>query len=226
MLLRAPTKFLTFVLVPVSMAAGIGILLMSRTAQSATSDPSPDFTDTAPVEESSDLDPMVKDSVDLTKVPPAPPSGLRAPPEYFYRYRRAITARVGLLYDTKASEDTNTHTLLGVQYLFPGPELKSYEAGADILSDGTGVAHAARRFIYSRTKFRPYTKAGVGVRIVPSDQLATFIRYENYQLRAAAGFEYLFFVYGKEMNVRLETEVTASFRSVQADATIGHVWAW
>lgn len=223
---KATIHFLTFVLIGTGMLAVPSILFFSPAAAAATAAPSPDFTERPSAHQGTDIDPLARESVDMTKVPPPPPTSFSWTTEYFYRYRRAITLRGGSLYDTKATDGEKLHSLLGIQYLFATRDLKSYEAGADLLSDGTGIAHLARRFIYTRTRFRPYTKVGFGVRIEPADQLATLIRYENYQIRGAGGFEYLFTLAKREINLRFEAEAAASFRSVQGSATLGGVWAW
>jgi hypothetical protein len=70
---------------------------------------------------------------------------------------------------------------------------------------------------------RPYTKAGLGLRIVPQDQLVTALRFQHYQLRGAAGFEWMFRL---AMSARLELETAISGQGLQAGVIIGYVWAW
>ena len=184
--------------------------------------PSPDFNEPPPKYDSPTPESESKiQSLDIAPPPPAVEADRE--PEFFYRYRHAISFHAGFAYDTKsAAEGKPILSRFGAQYLFP-VDLKSYEAGADLLSDGAGVIHASRRWIYTRTKLRPYSKAGVGLRIVPADQLATFLKYDNYQIRGAIGFEEIVNV---PTSFRMELEAMASTRSAQVSLLFGGVWAW
>lgn len=160
------------------------------------------------------------ETVDISPAPPLPPRSRSS--AFFYSYRQSLTLRAGALYATRAEDDKNLHTLIGVQYTFP-IDLKPHEAGADLASDGSGILHFARKFVYSRDRFRPYSKLGAGLRIVPSERLTSLLKHKNYQVRAAIGFEQLT---RRPMSLRMELEVMASLRSTQSAATVGYVWAW
>lgn len=130
----------------------------------------------------------------------------------------------GTALDTKRIKNDESALMRGsLRYLFKDKELRGYEAGADLDSDGTGAILLTRRWIYSQTRFRPYEKLGLGIRIDPDDQLGTFLRYQHYQLRAGAGFEWLI---SDPASFRMELEGSASFHSLQAAITGGFVWAW
>ena len=152
-----------------------------------------------------------------------PPLRPRTPEEleYFYPYRKALTVHVGPVY--KTNDTSKPYTVGGVLYLFPYKKLQSLESGAELISDGSGVLHLSRRFILSRGSFRPYWKVGGGIRIIPSEQLVTFIQLKNYEVRSAIGFESL--VRGAQ-SVRVEGEADWSTNGAQLIATIGYVWAW
>lgn len=144
--------------------------------------------------------------------------------EYFYRYRNSLSPRAGMVLNSEAyAQDKRFLYIVGFQYLFPTHDLRDFEAGADVVSDGTGRAMFARRWIYSRTRFRPYTKAGGGVKIIPADGLTTFIRLENLQARAAIGAERLLLA---PMSLRCEFEVTVGMKGYEALLTAGYSWAW
>lgn len=164
-------------------------------------------------------DPSKLESLKITPAPPAPLIKIEQSPEYFYQYRKALTGRLGLGYDTKSSA---TFSDIGASFLF-SHKLKSYEAAADLMSDGAGLIHAYRRFIYGSGRFRPYSKVGIGVRIVPADQLATVLRYEHYQLRGGGGAEWLVM---NAISARLDGELAVSARGLQALVTLGAVFAW
>jgi hypothetical protein len=190
----------------------------------ANASPSPDFTDVPPVEAPPSLDhKQIEHSVDITPEPPAPPNAARKL-GYFHKYRQGLSALIYGVYDTQVAANGNSPlTRASLLYLFNDESLRAYEGGADLLSDGTGALSIARRWIYSRTRFRPYTKAGVALRIVPSDQLTTVLKLENYQVRGAAGFEH---VLRAPISLRFEIEATASIISVQGLVGLGLVWAW
>jgi hypothetical protein len=140
--------------------------------------------------------------------------------EIFYSYRHALTLRAGLV-----PEDFNFRTPLktiGAEFLFYY-NLNAWEGGADLHSDGSGTIHGSRRFIYSQNYIRPYSKLGVGIQVIPSEQLVTFLKYQHYQFRAGIGCEYLI---KRASSVRLELEVIASLQSTSTGATLGYVWAW
>jgi hypothetical protein len=217
MLMRSRFYFLTFVLVL------CGWFLCGAVALAALADPNPDFVDPPQPEAPTTNDPeALKNSIDIAPAPPAPPLTDRL--EYFHKYRRGLSALAGPVIDTKRIQNKESALMRGsIRYLFKDRNLKTYEAGADLDSDGTGAILLTRRWIYSQTKFRPYEKLGLGIRIDPDDQLGTFLRYQHYQLRAGAGFEVLI---ADPASFRLELEGSASFHSLQAALTAGLVWAW
>lgn len=196
-------------------------ILALHEAMAATTDPSPDFQEEGPPSQAppSGDDEFKRSTIDLGEPPPG-----RVVPKitsaYFHPYRRGLTARLASVFDTKAA---GLLTMIGVQYHFSARNLRGFEAGADLVSDGTGTAHVAQRFIFARGRFRPFAKAGLGLHIIPADQLVTFIRPENYMILGALGFEQL--VWGHS-SVRAEAETSVSGRALQAGLSLGYVWAW
>lgn len=212
MSLARPLVFLTFVLACCA--------LPSR-ALAAKALGSPNLDDPADAAAPPENEGEMRKSIDIAPPPPIPP-GMERKQEYFHKYRQALTAQLGGVYDTKAKSDgTDMLSRLGAQYMFTTESRLNFEAGADLLSDGSGAIHVAQRKVYGQSRFRPYIKAGVGVRIVPSDQLATFLRHENYQLRLAGGFEHLV---RDPYGFRLEAEIMASARSQAGSVLAGAVW--
>lgn len=213
---------LTLVLIAIAIAT---ITLYARVSLGAKRAPSPDFDERATeeaVEVDNDLSKI--ETVDMAEPPPPTPGSERPQLEYFHRHRRGLTFRIGQLFDSKPDEGKASPTLLGgTQFLFATSDLRAWEAGADLFADGNGALHFARRYIHSRTSFRPYTKIGIGVRVVPEDKLVTLIKYDNYQVRTAAGFEY--HVQGAT-SARLEIEGALSARQIQGSITVGVVQAW
>jgi hypothetical protein len=198
--------------------------VLTQIASAAPSSPNPDFTEPAVDESTGGTEAQEKkQSVDIAPAPPVPPSDEE--PEIFYRYRNAITFHVGLVYDRVPIKDPDKPGVLsrfGTQYLFP-VGLQDYEAGADLFSDGTGLIQLHRRWIFTKTRFRPYTKAGMGLRVQPSDQLATALKFENYQLRGAVGFEDLL---NDPSSFRLELDGMLSTKTLQISVLLGGVWGW
>ena len=163
----------------------------------------------------------LRDTVDI--VSPPETGAVLQRVEYFYPYRRALTFRAGAA--TRASSSTNekSPTITGIQFLFTTQNLAKFEAGADLISDGNGALHAAQRWVFTRTKLRPYAKLGGGLIIDPKDMLAALAKYEMFVLEGASGFEY---VIHKEHGVRLEAEALAGLKNFQFGAFAGYVWAW
>lgn len=161
-----------------------------------------------------------KEVVEISELPPE--QGNFTPyQEYFYPYRRAFTLRLGQIVSTP--EVQKLTTISGIQLFYTTEELVSYEAGADLLTDGRGNIHVSRRFMHAQGKFRPYTKAGAGILVDPADGLALFVNFDNYRLLGAAGFELLV---DRTQSARLDFEIGIGSRSVQAIASVGYVWAW
>lgn len=185
--------------------------------------PSPDFTDTettAPSQPPADLS---KESlIDLATPPPLPQQRMKER-AYYHPYRYGLSALLG------SHTESNTGSSQGVFYsgdvLFQFP-LKSetfYEAGASLNSNQSGSLSFARKLIYSKSRLRPYLKLGFGVRIDPSDQLVTLLKYENYQLRLGAGLEASVY---SQLSLRLNLEGVARTSSTQFGGSFGCTWSW
>lgn len=204
--------FLTFVLACCALPSG--------SAVAAKSVGSPNLDDEADAAAPPENENEMRKSIDIAPPPPVPP-GYERKQEYFHKYRQAISAQIGLVYDTKAASDgTDTLSRASVQYMFTTEGRLNFEGGADLLSDGSGAIHVSQRKIYGQSRFRPFIKAGAGVRIVPADQLATFLRHENYQIRAGGGLEHLV---RDPYSVRIELELMASSRSQAGTLLVGGV---
>lgn len=150
---------------------------------------------------------------------PAPPVRAEATrdAEYFYRYRNALTIRAG------AEEARDPGPLLGFFYLFSTKNLRSFEAGADLVRDSNGVLHFSVFNLSGRDRFRWFHKYGVGIRVVAEDRLATFLRLKHWTLRAGGGFEYSL---QDRMSLRFDLEALASTQKVDAQGSVGLSFAW
>ena len=166
---------------------------------------------------------------------------------YFHPFRNAFTLECGASYRSPATEDgsdgKNLHTLFGAQYFYTtrvkprslqtanadsdsdsdGQLFRGWEAGGWILSDGTGRLHFSRRFSPSQTRFRPYTSLGVGVHLVPKDELVTILRLRNYEFRVASGFEFTPSGLGVDVHLRLEASIAAGSFGVEGTTKLGYV---
>ncbi len=141
--------------------------------------------------------------------------------DYFYRYRNSISVRSGAevwLQDLK-----NPGPLLGVLYWFPLKELGSLEVGTDLARDGFGTIHAGLRSIVGFERFRWFYKWGFGIRVVASDQLVTFVRPRNWQLRAGGGLEVTL---ADPISLRFDLGAIYGFERSSVDATVGLSFAW
>ncbi len=170
--------------------------------------------------------PELIESVDIT---PPPAVGQESDDEsfsseYFYPYRKSMSPRLGIMYNSIAASEGNSMLYaIGFQTLWSSPTLKNYEAGADLISDGTGRVNFQQRWFFSRSRMRPYAKAGAGLKLTPKDGLATILKLANYNARAAIGLERLFLA---PLSLRVELEVGVGIEDVEALLSFGYSWAW
>ena len=203
--------FLTFVL---ACCAGV------PEARAAKELGAPNLDDKVESEAPPENEQEMRKSIDIAPPPPLPP-GVEHHHEYFHKYRQALSALTGVVVDTK---DTSTYlSRLTAEYLVTTDNRLNFELGADLLSNGDGGISVAQRKIWGQSRFRPYVKAGAGVRVVPSDQLATFLRHENYQIRLGAGLEQLV---KDPYGVRIELEAIVSSKSQMGSVMLGGVWSF
>ena len=108
--------------------------------------------------------------------------------EFFYHYRKSTSIMVGPIYRTDALQDPKT--LLTLTYWRFPTDGVSLETGVDLLSDGVGGFHVSKKENLGRGELRNYYKYGAGVRIIPSEQLVTFLKLQNWQVRGGIGSEW------------------------------------
>ena len=145
----------------------------------------------------------------------------RAKMPWIYRYRRSLSVLAGTVNGLSGLDDIQY--LFGSRFSFATESDALYEAGADVLTNGRGTVHFARRLVFGRSQFRPYAKAGVGVDLDPREGLTGILRLENFQARAALGAEQSL---TQATSVRFEVEALISGRLQQALALMGLTWAW
>ena len=211
---------------PTLVLSVIVLLLASQplTVLAANPTPSPDFNDTPP--ENAPPTSQQKEFSESTYISPQPPG---SPGEarrlgYFHKYRQGLSLMGAGVFDTKAFQDAQPILVRSsLLYLFTDDELRSYEVGFDLLSDNSGSISFARRFIFDRSRFRPYTKAGVAVRVDPNDQLATFLRLQHYRIFGTAGFELSI---SGPISLRLESGAGISARSFEFSLGAGLSWSF
>ncbi len=196
--------------------------LFVKQSWAAKQDPSPDFTETSESKDNTEQQ-NGNDRLEYVDVAKPPPLIVRhGEKEYFYPYSRTLSARLGGVLDSEKLKDKGVLLLGGVLYLYRYRPNEYYDFGFDIRNDSFGTIHAERRWISGRAAARPYYKAGAGINLVPNDQLATFLKLKNYQIRGAIGIEKIFI---PPMSFRYELEL------LQGEATtlilsIGYSWGW
>jgi hypothetical protein len=223
MIAHRPLFFLTFVLVSLVMP-GFFFPGFFSSAHAAKESLSPDA-----VTEQTDTYKKTKSGpeadgtlVDIAQPPPGPKKLVTTNFEdYFYPYRRAIAVRVGRVF--LSTHGLSEPSLTGVQFWVKTEENISYEAGADLMTDGSGSLQISRRFIFADGKFRPFAKLGAGILVIPENGLAVWVNFANYRAHAAIGAEYLL---RRSESIRVDFESTWSVNDVQALASAGYVWAW
>ncbi len=203
-------------------------LLLSRSASAAVAAPEPNLDNKTQIdqEQLQKAPPEILQTIDITPVVKSSrrDEGVFESSEYFYPFRKAISPRMGAVYNTNAiNADLGALYLVGFQYLFQTKSGKFYELGADVFTRGTGRLHAARRWNLTRTKTRPYLKGGIGWVIDPDQGLTAIIRYQNLQGRAAVGFEHLV---ASPLSFRAEIEVAAGIEEQEGIFSLGYSWAW
>lgn len=165
------------------------------------------------------------DSIDITEVKGDPfKANDFGSSEYFYPYRRSVSPRLGTLFNSSEyADDKSILYLVGFQLLFQDQFRRSFEGGLDLVSNGTGRAHFSHRWFHSRSRFRPFSKVGLGVKIIPKNGLATLVKFDNWQARGAIGFEHLLLA---PLSFRCELEAAVGPRDFEAAIVAGYSWAW
>ncbi|MBL7689084.1 MAG: hypothetical protein JNJ49_13705 [Bdellovibrionaceae bacterium] len=143
------------------------------------------------------------------------------PQAYYFRYRQSITVRGGI--EQRFNDIGSPGSILSILYWFPRKDLRGIEGGADLQSDGSGTIHIASRNVVGKGRWRGFHKLGGGVRIVPSDQMVTFLRLKNWQLRMSGGVEYSI---SDPYTLRLDLDGTVSTERMAALLTFGVAWNW
>lgn len=163
----------------------------------------------------------VHETVDIAE---PPKTGLRPTKSgYFYRYRQSFTMRTGGMYHWQMPDQSETQTILGIQFSFMTESRSRYEIGADQISGGNGAIHLARKWVFDDSKFRPFSKAGLGLIVEPQNNIASLLKHKNFLIEGSLGFEYLIF---DPQSIRVEIEGGLGSETLQALLLLGYVWAW
>jgi hypothetical protein len=179
---------------------------------------------------------------ETTKADQSPPEGIhdmqiQTPPKVdvakiktsqqtvYFPYQSSVSPRLGFGTDTNRLREGNIYYYFyGLQYQLPNDQGIHWEATADVINDGTGVISVGRKLRLTPTEAtRPYFKLAGAIHINPSEQLTTFLRSENFQLRPSAGFEYFL---QHPSSVRVELETWFSLRYMGLHLSVGYAYAW
>jgi len=165
----------------------------------------------------------IKD-MDVSKIPEPKSQFVSSKSQVFFPYESSMSPRFGMGTDSNRISNNEYYFLYGLQYQFAGENGLHWEAGGDVLSDGTGVVSLGRKWRYFPTEaMRPYLKLAGALHIDPSEQLTTFLRTENFQIRPAVGFEYFL---EHPSSVRLELESWFSMKKRGLHFCIGYSYAF
>ncbi|MGE3973001.1 MAG: hypothetical protein AB7F59_00595 [Bdellovibrionales bacterium] len=160
----------------------------------------------------------------IAEPPPLKNNTVKKTNETFYPYQTAISPRLGMGSDSSRFSNLTFHHLFGFHFMLPDPNGRHWEVGTDVINDGTGVLSVGKKFVFKHNNpTRHYLKAAGAVRIVPSEQLNTLLKYEYFQIRGATGFEYFL---DDPISARVDCEVFASTKYVGIQFVIGYSWAW
>ncbi len=165
---------------------------------------------------------LVRETVDIAEPPPPQKSPARI--GYYYRYRQSLTLRLGGMFRRNLPEEQDeTFSVIGLQFSLKTDHQSIYEIGADMLSGAQGAVHLARKWVYGDSRFRPFTKIGLGLIVEPKNNLASVLKYEKLLLEGSWGFEHLF---ADPQSIRIELEAAAGRENLQGTLLLGYVWAW
>ncbi len=170
------------------------------------------------------VSPEILQSLDIANPPPPSAEILAARvPEYTFNYRHELSLATGEAFNSTSTNGTNTPYLLGTQMMFDWRERGVYSAAANWLSDGTGDLEVARVFPFEFSRIRPFLKAGVSLLVNPQDQLAIFVKFNNFRLLGALGTECFF---SQQAGLRVEFAMIANSTAFSTLTSVGIIWAW
>lgn len=209
-----------------SILAVLSGVLISLTAQATPHAPSPNLSVTKEVSAPPTEEEIERARSVNVSVPPASRRhGGAEADSFFFRYRKALAFRAGS--NWSLSDLAHPGPVFGFMYWSPSESLtedfRGIETGADLNRDGTGTLHITYRGIEGRERFRWFYKIGGGIRIVPADQLVTFVRPRNWQARAGTGVEQTLWD-GKSL--RFDLESILSTEKSELLATLGLSFGW
>jgi hypothetical protein len=199
------------------------IVLSTLTAPNARATPAPVSPDlSAKGNSQSEATPAELERAKLVVPSAAEPIQIRPiENDYFYRYHQSLSLRGGG--EVALGDLQNPGPTMGILYWLPLRSGSSIEPGVDLSRDGFGTIHAGLRTVLGNERFRWFYKWGAGIRIVASDQLVTFVRPRNWQLRAAGGFE---ITLSDPISFRLDFDAIYGLERSLVDLTLGLAFAW
>lgn len=169
-------------------------------------------------------DPTRTQNVDISPPPPAPTS-IPIESTTHYPFHSGITPKTGLFIDLgNLHGDQPLSFLAGLNYMMPSQTNKHWEWGIDLISDGTGQMSLGQKYIFHPDEgIRPFFKYGAGLHVVPTQNLATFINFDNWQARVALGLED--WLRGAR-SCRAELELGAGPKHETIAVNLGYTFAW
>lgn len=161
--------------------------------------------------------------LELAKVPTDQPVQNQEKPKdvFFLGTRRMISLQLGSNYSFIHSESLPSIT--GFSYTHLQSSTTGLAAGADLVSDGTGVIVFDVKHLLSRERLRPYYLLGGAVRVLPNEALLTFLRLTNWQLRSGLGIEYSF---DASLSVFLQSIGVVAVNDLAIQGKFGLGWSW
>ena len=198
-----------------------GTIVLIFVGMPAGASPQPDVPESKTSE--TELPPRPPDdNLSIAKPPPLPAKLPEAKNTDYFPFRQALTFRTGVATEpeTKKLKDR----IVGFQYLFPKFLSPKLEGGADVHEDGKGHLHVGIRWIFrEKTYFRPSLKAALDHLVKGNENLATWVKIDNYFLRGGGAVEYTF---SNPYSVRLEAEVFVGTKEFGQEYTLGLSRAW
>ena len=144
--------------------------------------------------------------------------------DYYSPSRRGLSPNLGVAYDVKEYGESNLPIyLFGIQYQWITLDRRNFEVQVELQSNGEGVLAAYKKSYLSNGRSRSFYRYGIGCWLVGAEQMATVIKYQNYNLRGTYGYEFLV---APPLSARFDFELVVGIRTVQALILGGYSWAW
>jgi hypothetical protein len=135
----------------------------------------------------------VLDSEDKETVQATQPRELKLnKPDFFYSDSQAIWIHSGAIYSIQTAGSV-LYGLMGLSYAFPSENRFHYEVAFDISGNQEGhFLGIAKWTTHSTERVRPFLNAGLGIKVLPQDNVGVILSVGRLLAQVGTGLEYSF----------------------------------